>query len=82
VQQQQLLNQMEMETILDQEYEATGIDVSSEEMAVLMNNDQQANQMTQTVAEQLGQAIQSPSQLDKLVESDPQRFQLVAGPWG
>lgn len=82
VQQQQLLNQMEMETILDQEYEATGIDVSSEEMAVLMNNDQQANQMTRTVAEQLGQAIQSPSQLDKLVESDPQRFQLVAGPWG
>lgn len=82
VQQQQLLSQMEMETVLNQEYEATGIDVSGEEMASLINSDQQANQMTQTVAEQLGQPIQSPSQLDKLIESDPQRFQLVAGPWG
>ncbi len=81
VMQQQLLQQMAMETILEREYDDDGIDVSGDELATLLNNNQQALQMTQTIAQQLGQNIQSPSQLDKLIQSDPQRFQLVAAPW-
>jgi len=81
VMQQQLLDMMAMETILEGEYEATGIDVSSEELSTILNNNQQAVQMTQSIAQQLGQNIQSPSQLDKMIQTDPARFQLIASAW-
>ena len=81
IESQSVLGQMVMEKILDNEYDRTGIACSSNELSLLMNNSQQAVQMTQAVAQQLGQNIQSPSQLDRLVQADPQKFQLVAGPW-
>lgn len=81
IQQQQLLAQMEIETILDQEYKENGIDVSGEEMTMLLNQNQQAMQMTQYLAQQLQQNIQSPAQLDKLIQADPQRFALVSAQW-
>lgn len=81
IESQNVLGQMVFEKILENEYDRTGIACSSTELSLLMNNSQEAMQMTQVVAQQLGQNIQQPAQLDRMVQADPQKFQLVAGPW-
>lgn len=81
VEQQQLLQQMEMETILNKECDDNSINVSDEELSLLVNNSQLGQQMTQTIAQQLGQNIQSPAQLDRMIQANPEKFQLVATQW-
>lgn len=81
VEQQQLLTQMEMETLLDNECEANSIAVSDDELSMVVNNSQMGQQMTQYIAQQLGQNIQSPAQLDRMIQANPEKFQLVAGKW-
>ena len=83
VQQQQLLQQMVFEKILGKEYDKAGISVSNEEMMRLLDQDQEALQITQQVAQQLQgrQNIQSPSQLDKLIQNQPDFYVQILKPW-
>ncbi len=83
IQQQQVLQQMIFEKILNKEYEKAGISVSNEEMARLLDANPDAQQITQQVAQQLQgrQNIQSPSQLDKLIQSQPDFYVQILRPW-
>ena len=83
IQQQQLLQQMVFEKILEKEYEKAGITVSNEEMMRLLDQNQDAIQITQQVAQQMQgrQNIQSPSQLDKLIQSQPDFYVQIVRPW-
>lgn len=81
--QQDLLNQMVFEKILAKECEKAGITVSNEELMRLLDQDQEALQITQSIAQQMQgrQNIQSPSQLDKLIQSQPDFYGMIVNPW-